>query len=605
MLPPQDPADVDDAASRGHRDASSTEHFGLDEEALALELEYLEVDQSMVSARGVVLPYSILLVALLALMWPFSSWQPCLLWAASFGIYILARRCMSREYASRSIQDRKTHLRAWHRTMLGTSVAFGSIWGSALFIAFPGSPMDLKLLWTMAISMVVAGAPRLLTMPQFLVLVCTMLVFSCAAWLTMESWIGIPMSGALILLGILFMVMARHFHRGLREKFELQLHNEHLTRELSRRNAHLEEANQARTMLLASASHDLRQPVHALGLLMEVIQHTPDPRTAQRRLAMASECVESLSEMLTKLLDFTRMDSGHFVVHQRATPLQDILDDAMRTLGATARGKGLTMFVTQTPMWIHTDPHLLRRMVFNLVSNAIKYTERGSVRLHVERAPEGVVLHVEDTGAGIEAHRLKHIFADYVTSDQPSTRFDTGIGLGLGIVRRCAQLIQSRITVRSEPGGGSCFSIHLGPSVEPCAEPPAGPPPRHQLSGVVAVVENDPAILEGLREMLTEWGFVPVAGSSPTQVQASLVRLKLRPHAILSDLHLGLAVTGFDAIASLRRSTGLTHLPAVILTGDLSPDHLQLAKAQDIRLEHKPMRPARLRELLESMLETA
>lgn len=587
-----------------HDEDASSEHFGLSEQALALELEYLDVDQSMASARGVVLPYSILLVALLALMLPFSSWQPSLVWAASFATYILARWRMNQVYARRSIQERKAHLRAWHRTMLGTSLVFGAIWGAAVLIAFPGTPLDLKLLWTMALTTVVAGAPRLLTMPQFLVLVSTMLVFSCTAWLIEGGWLGISMTGALTLLAGVFIVMAKHYHAGLREKFKLQLQNEHLTRELARRNAYLEQTNQARTMLLASASHDLRQPVHALGLLMGVIQRTSDPLTAQRRLAMASECVESLSEMLTKLLDFTRMDSGHFVVHQRATPLQDILDDAMRTLGATARGKGVMMFVTQTPLWIHTDPHLLRRMVFNLVSNAIKYTTRGSVRLHVEHAPQGVVLHVEDTGVGIEANRLKHIFADYVTSDQPSTRFDTGIGLGLGIVRRCAQLLHSRITVRSEPGQGSCFSIHLGSPVEPGAEAPTGPPPVSQLSGVVAVVENDPAILEGLREMLTEWGFVPVTGSTPGQVQQSLDQSKLRPHAILSDLHLGPSTTGFDAIASLRRSSGLPHVPAVILTGDLSPDHLQQAEAHDIRLEHKPMRPARLRELLEGMLES-
>ncbi len=602
MPPAQDPSGAG-SPSHAHREKSSTEQFGLSEQALALELEYLDVDQSMASARGVVLPYSILLVALLALMLPYSPPEASLVWAASFATYILARHRMNQTYARRTVAERKAHLRAWHRTMISTSIVFGAVWGSAVVIAFPGAPLELKLLWTMALTMVVAGAPRLLTMPQFLVLVATMLVFSCVAWLDDGGWLGVPMAVALTLLGGLFVIMARHFHRGLREKFELQLRNEHLARELASRNTILEQTAQARTMLLAAASHDLRQPVHALGLLMEVIQRTSDPQVARQRLDMASDCVESLSEMLTKLLDFTRMDSGHFLVHRRAIPLQDTLDDAMRTLGATARRKGLMMRVTPTPLWVNTDPHLLRRMVFNLVSNAIKYTEYGSVQLHIERTPQNVILHVEDTGMGIAPNRLKHIFADYVTSDQPSTRFDAGIGLGLGIVRRCAQLLQLSVTVRSQPGEGSCFSIHLGAPVEPDTNAPTGAPPESKLSGVVAVVENDPAILEGLREMLSEWGFVPVAGSTPGHVQHLLSQSKLRPHVILSDLHLGLSVTGFDAIASLRLSTGMAHVPAVILTGDLSPDHLRLAEARDIRLEHKPMRPARLRELLEGLVE--
>lgn len=603
MTPAQDPAGTD-KPSHAHREKAFTEQFGLSEQALALELEYLDVDQSMASARGVVIPYTVLLVALLALMLPYSPSDASLLWAAGFSIYIMARHRMNQVYARRSVAERKAHLRAWHRTMQGTSMIFGAVWGSAVVIAFPGTPLELKLVWTMALTMVVAGAPRLLTMPQFLVLVFTLLVFSCAAWLTEGGWLGVHMAIALALLGGLFVVMARHFHRGLREKFELQLRNEHLARELASRNAVLEQTTQARTMLLAAASHDLRQPVHALGLLMEVIQRTADPQVARQSLVMASDCVDSLSEMLTKLLDFTRMDSGHFLVHKRAIPLQETLDDAMRTLGATARRKGLMMHVTATPLWVNTDPHLLRRMVFNLLSNAIKYTEYGCVHLHIERAPQNVILHVEDTGMGIAPDRLKHIFADYVTSDQPSARFDAGIGLGLGIVRRCAQLLQLRVTVNSQPGQGSCFSIHLGTPVEPATDAPTRAPRMSKLSGVVAVVENDPAILEGLRKMLSEWGFVPVAGSTPGHVQNLLTQSKLLPHVILADLHLGLSVTGFDAIASLRLSTGRAHVPAVILTGDLSPDHLLLAETRDIRLEHKPMRPARLRELLEEMMET-
>ncbi len=583
---------------------STSDVFGLTEEELVRELDYLDLDQSMASSRGVIVPYSLLLVGFLALLLPFASVAQCLVWAAAFASYIAVRWRFNVFYARCGALHRMAHLRRWHRALVASSFLFGILVSVPLWIAFPASPIEIQLIWTVVTVMVVSAAPRLITMRQFVALVLSTATLSCGAWLVWGGHLGLLMATVLSFLSGLFIVLARHWHRGLREKFELHLRNQHLAHELANRNTILEQTAQARTMLLAAASHDLRQPVHALGLLMEVIQRTSDPQVARQRLDMASDCVESLSEMLTKLLDFTRMDSGHFLVHRRAIPLQDTLDDAMRTLGATARRKGLMMRVTPTPLWVNTDPHLLRRMVFNLVSNAIKYTEYGSVQLHIERTPQNVILHVEDTGMGIAPNRLKHIFADYVTSDQPSTRFDAGIGLGLGIVRRCAQLLQLSVTVRSQPGEGSCFSIHLGAPVEPDTNAPTGAPPESKLSGVVAVVENDPAILEGLREMLSEWGFVPVAGSTPGHVQHLLSQSKLRPHVILSDLHLGLSVTGFDAIASLRLSTGMAHVPAVILTGDLSPDHLRLAEARDIRLEHKPMRPARLRELLEGLVET-
>lgn len=586
---------------------STSDAFGLTEEELVHALDFLELEQSMASSSGVIVPYSLLMVAFLALLLLYAPLKPSLAWAGAFGSYIAMRWYVNMRYAACGAAQRKEHLRQWHRLMVTSSFFFGVLVCIPLWIAFPVSPLEIKLVWTMVIAMVVAAAPRLITTRQFLVLVLATASLSSGAWWVWGGSLGPTMAATLSFFSGLLLVITRHSHRGLREKFELHLRNEHLASELARRNAVLEQTTHARTMLLAAASHDLRQPVHALGLLMEVIQRTSDPQTMRRRLAMASDRVESLSEMLTQLLDFTRMDSGHFPVHQRAVPLQEALDDAMRTLGTMALRKGLMMRVTQTPLWVYTDPHLLRRVVFNLVSNAIKYTDRGGVHLHIERAARSVILHVEDSGVGIEADRLEHIFADYVTSDQPSARSHAslGLGLGLGIVRRCAQLLGHRLTVQSEPGQGSCFSIDLGQPVRPDIDAPSHETDVIRLSGVVAVVENDPAILEGLSEMLREWGFVPVAGATCGEVQTLLTELRLRPRLILSDLHLGLPASGFEAIASLRLSTGLADVPAVVLTGDLSPHHLQRAQAQDIRLEHKPMRPARLRELLQGMLEDA
>ncbi len=601
---PQAPADGSPSATVPDPRSTAVQ-YGLSEDQLSIELAYLDVDQSMAGARGVIVPYTIVLVVLLALMLPYSPLAASLVWAASFGTYILARRQMNRRYAAWSVDERKARLRPWHRTMVVTAMVFGAAWGSAALIAFPGSPLELRLLWTLMLTMVVAGAPRLLTMPQFVALVISLLVFTSIAWLGWGGWLGWPMSVALVVLGGLFTVMARHFHRGLSEKFELQLRNEHLARELERRNTQLEQTAQAKTLLLAAASHDLRQPVHALGLLMEVMQRTTEPQALKRRTTMAAECVESLSEMLTNLLDLTRMDSGSFPVSPNVAPLQDTLNDVLRIFRPIARRKGLMLHLGYTTLAVKTDPHLLRRMLFNLVSNAIKYTEEGSVRVRTELIAGEVVLHVEDTGTGIAPERLSDIFKDYVTSDDAaSTRFDTGIGLGLGIVRRCAHLLGHEVFIHSEIGKGSRFSVHLGQPAWPQAVHAGSDRSDRLLPSVVAIVENDPVILEGLSEMLRQWGCQPVAGLTPGQVQGQLEQLRLKPQLILSDLHLGVSASGFEAVDALRRVAGNVSVPAVVLTGDLSPHHQQRAKAQGVRLEHKPLRPARLRKMLGEMLET-
>ncbi|MCW5655237.1 ATP-binding protein [Hydrogenophaga sp.] len=582
---------------------STVARLGLSDAELQSALEYLDVDQSMAGARGVVIPYTIVLIALFALMQPFSPLLPSLVWAGSFATYILTRHRMNRVYASWSEAERKERLRSWHRTLVVTSMVFGGLWGSAVFIAFPGSPNSIHLLWTVAVTTMVAGAPRLLTMPQFVALVSTMLLFTGAAWLAWGGWLGSFMAVALTVLAGLFVVMARHFHRGLREKFELQLRNQHLARELSKRNTTLEQMAQSKTLLLAAASHDLRQPVHALGLLMEIVRRTQEPQTLRRRLTMATDCVESLSEMLTNLLDFTRMDAGQFPVALRSVPLQEVLDETMRTFGPIARRKGLTLRIVQTSASVRSDAHLLHRMLFNLVSNAIKYTHKGWVRVYVEQRDDQVFLHVQDSGSGIAADRLDEVFKDYVTSDAQSLRFDVGIGLGLGIVRRCAALLGHALEVQSMPGEGSRFSIHLGERLLAGKTQAPEIADAVALHGVVAVIENDPVILEGLSEMLRTWGCQPVAGATPHEVLALLDRLHITPKLILSDLHLSLPESGFDAIGSLRQRMGVDHLPAVMLTGDLNPAHQQRARSEQIRLEHKPLRPARLREVLGAMLE--
>jgi len=575
---------------------------------LELELAYLENDQAMSLSRGVIVPHLLVLVAFLWLMSPYAAPWASVLWALGFALFLAVRVHMNAQYAQLSVAERKLHVHHWRRVAVANAFVFGSLLGAAALFAFPDSPLEIQLLWTLILTMVVAAAPRLVTFSQFIALASPPLIFLCVAWLYWSDEPGSSIAPALMMLAVPFLLLAQHFHRDQRKAFELQIRLEELSTDLALQNTAMERLARKKNLLLASASHDLRQPVHALGLLMEATKQSKDAKTLRRRHAMATSNVATLAEMLTSLLDFARMEDDSLPVKMQPTPLQSILDEVARIYEPVARQKSLRLRVhpLQSPVHAHADPYLLRRVLFNLVSNAIKYTRTGDVDVDVDielvHAHQEITIRVKDTGIGIAPDRLEDMFRDYATGSADAPLPDRGIGLGLGIVRRSADLMGHRVSVRSRLGKGSCFSVHLGQATSPIGVSGASPSSFSPQLQVVALVDDDTASLEGMVEALRLWGYVPVAATSASQVLRMLETLKLEPQLIVVDLHLGQEADGFDAIAALRSLPGASQLPAIMITGDLGHDPERRCRAEHIRLEYKPVPPARLREILGGML---
>lgn len=571
---------------------------GRDEAAVAKTLAYQEVDQSMMSTRRIVVSSLVTLVFLLPILMRTVPLGYCIAWALLFLAYIGARRWLTRSYFRLTVEQRQARMDWWPRAMQGTSLTFGLVWGTAAMIAFPYSSTDWKFFWTLAEAMILSVSARTLTLPQFYAMLGVSRSLMCIAWLVWGGELGILVAGGLIALSLFFVQMSRHNRAGLVERSRLLVRNEDLAQALQQQNKLLEHAADSKTALLAAASHDLRQPVHALGLSMELMS-AADPAALHRRLHSARACVDSLGDMLTNLLDFTRLDLGTFPSEPKATPLMPILDQLRQSFELVASRKRLSLYVVDTEVAVWTDVHLLRRMLFNLVSNALKFTRHGSVKVDVLLSNGQVTVQVIDTGCGIPEEHRAEIFLDYVTSRVKAAGWDEGIGLGLGIVRRGAKLLGHSISVDSTVGKGSTFSLHLGQATD---EPPAANVSQatgdDQAGGVVAVVENDPLILENLLDTLKSWGYEPIGGESPAQVQAVLGALQLAPRLILSDLHLGHDADGFDAVRTIRVAMEDKAIPAVILTGDLSPVHEERARAHDVMLAYKPLQPLRLKELI-------
>lgn len=371
------------------------------------------------------------------------------------------------------------------------------------------------------------------------------------------------------------------------------------TADLAAQRQAAEAAVQAKSRFLAAASHDLRQPLHALSLLVAALK---ERLTSNDTLHLARQIEASalaMQTLLNGLLDLSRLDAGVVQANPQCFPLMRLLQGLQRQYAPIAAEKGLTLQVRPTQAWVQTDPVLLERILGNLLANAIRYTDSGWVALGTRLEQDHLRVEVWDTGPGIPPAYQERIFEEYFQLQNPERARDKGLGLGLAIVARLARLLGTPINLDSTPGRGSCFSLRL-PICAPQAQTPEpeGPPTGTALQdALVAFIDDDPGILEAMVLLLDEWGVEVAAGTDVAQVQADLAQLGRRPDVIVADYRLGGGCTGIEAIAALRRAFG-ADIPALLVTGDTAPETIRAIQASGLPVLHKPLKPAKLRALL-------
>ncbi len=389
-------------------------------------------------------------------------------------------------------------------------------------------------------------------------------------------------------LWIVLVSASLRFGRTLHREALTRLHNEDLVRELREKHVLAEAANAAKSRFFAAASHDLRQPLQAMGLYLSVLQG--DGPT----LARMGECMDALDRLLAQVMDLSRLDSGQTTAHPEPLALQPLLQRLADTYEAAARKKGLQLRVHPTTAWAQSDPVLLERVLANLLTNAIRYTERGGVLLGVRRQGAGLRLCVADTGIGIPPEAHEAVFEEFVQLDNAERNPERGHGLGLPTVRRIAALLGHPVGLRSCVGRGSVFTLDL-----PAAQPSDAPAPRTQpaaagrLQGRVLVVEDNSLARDALVALLDGWGLeVTAVHDAP----GALLALRTTAFdAVLSDWRLPGAD---DGLAVLRQAQALQPglKLAAMITGE---DTQRMAEAPpDFPVLRKPVRPLRLRALL-------
>ncbi|HXV40431.1 MAG TPA: ATP-binding protein [Steroidobacteraceae bacterium] len=363
----------------------------------------------------------------------------------------------------------------------------------------------------------------------------------------------------------------------------------HMVRVLHAAQTEAERANVAKTRFLATASHDLRQPLQTLQLLNAALRRRVSDAEARELLAREREAVDAMTGLLNSLLDVSRLEAANIQPQIEEFGLEGLFDALRNEFGAIAEARNLEFSVTAVARGLRTDRTLLRQLLENLVGNAIKYTETGSVRLACRPDGNGLVITVTDTGIGIPAGRLDRIFDEYYQIGQSG---HYGVGLGLAIVKRIAALLDLGITVASEPGHGTEFRVAIPAALVTQAarpEPAAAAATVTAASGaVILLVEDDDAVRGATELYLRAIGHKPIATASLAEAESALASGDRVPDLIISDYHLGGGETGIDAIVSVRKRVGRT-LPALLLSGDTSTAMRQLADLPACRILNKPV----------------
>jgi signal transduction histidine kinase/ActR/RegA family two-component response regulator len=387
---------------------------------------------------------------------------------------------------------------------------------------------------------------------------------------------------------------------GARDQLEYQVTR--ATQALREKKNEAEMANQAKSRFLAAASHDLRQPTHALGMFITRLAQLPHDAQTRQLIGNLEASVQAMQSLLDGLLDISRLDAQVIQVTKRPFAVQGLFDQLNQVLSQTALEQGLHLRLRASPLWVLSDATLLYRVLLNLVGNALRYTERGGVlvacRLHA--GGRQVRIEVWDSGIGIAPEHLESVFKEFYQVANPARNRNKGLGLGLNIVQRSCQLLEHPLQVVSRVGAGTRFTLVL-PLAQPVAQ--VGLPAQTGLSASddlqgrrVLVVEDDALVRAALVGLLQTWGLTVHEAEGLAQARQWL-RSGVVPDVIISDYRLDDVHNGIDVVMQLRTMLGMP-IAACLMSGDTDVALMHAAQSAGLTLLHKPVRPAKLRSLL-------
>ena len=486
----------------------------------------------------------------------------------------------------------------------------GCTWGAASVVFFTPENMQLFVILTL----IIIGL-TITSMAALSAFLWAYYAYAIPAMLPI-IWRYMSMSDqAYNVFGILMLIFivtlfpfARVNHRTLRQSIMLRFENIELVQQLTVQKEKAdqarqiaEEANVAKTKFLAAASHDLRQPLHAIGLFLGALEDRVEKEDQKLIVQKIQKSSHSLSDLLDSLLDISKLDAGVVQSEPKFFFIQDLLNVLEHEFEPYANEKDLSLKFVKTKICLFTDYSILDRIMRNLISNAIRYTNKGGIVVGCRRHKGKILLAVYDTGIGIHDDEMEEVFREFHQLHNPERDRSKGLGLGLAIVKRMAQLLNAPLLTVSIPNKGSMFGIVM-------SEAPASEQTeivsRQTVNPVlfdgklVLVVDDEMEIRESLSELLQSWHCKVIASASGEEAVQALNNGKVIPDIILADYRLRDSETGNDVIRKIQSMCTNHTIPAIIITGDTAPDRIKEANASGYKILHKPVSPNELRLLM-------
>ena len=534
-------------------------------------------------------------------------------WGTLF-VAIWALRLATLRRYTRSEHTRRDAERWLHWWTLG-ALASGAAWGAAVWLLFTHGRMHQQTaLLIIAYSYCVGAIPLLATQYRvFLAFISLSFVPTIARIATAGGDDNLVLAGVIFLTWLMTAMLGRAYrntfdgviHLKVRtEQLAVQLQQEKAAADAARRVA--ETANRAKTQFFAAASHDLRQPLHAMGLFAEALRaKSRGDEEVTHLVNSINSSVDALEGLFGELLDITRIDTGGVDVQPQHFALRDLFQRLKLQYEPTAFEKGLALRFRGAHHAAHADPVLVDRIVRNLLSNAIRYTEDGGVLVSARRRGEHVLVQVRDTGVGIAPSEQSRVFDEFyqVNGRRPlAANQAKGLGLGLSIVQRLARLMNAPLALASAPGRGSVFTLTLPIGrLAPAALPPVSG--LRSTLGLtlerrrIVIVEDEAAVREGLIVLLRGWGATVDAFDTLEAVQSWAQGTPPAPDLAIVDYRLPDGRTGVEALKALRDTFGAA-LPAILVTGSTMTGHEEEAERHDFHLLIKPVAPNKLRAMI-------
>lgn len=533
----------------------------------------------------------------------FSRMEPSLANAAVVFVGLMTGQTLARLWLHRTYAHRQRPEHEWRRWALwfsigsfvgGTTIGVGTAW------LLPPGRINFELIALPVIFAITSGAVGAFAAypPAFYAFM------SAVSWAPV-LWLFAQGDTLHITMGVLYIMwfvavteLARRSGKVFSEAIRLRFENLDLVSDLRHKKALAEEANAAKSRFLAAASHDLRQPVHALSLFVAAAQAQPINSETRELLDHIDDSVRSMGQLFNGLLDISRLDAGVVEVNRASFSLQSLVRNVAREFEAQAKAKRLELRTHAPDVFVESDPLLLERVLRNVVANAVTYTTRGGVLIGCRRRGRIVRLEVWDTGWGIATQERERVFEEFYQVGNPERDRTKGVGLGLAIVRRLTTLLDHRIELRSQPGTGTCFVIELPRSKAPSIAASSHSMPaisgQPRASGLILVLDDEIAIQLAMKTLLESWGYTVIAAGSGDEMLERIAAAVEVPCLIVCDYRLRGVETGTAAVEKLRAEFN-DEIPAMLITGDTAPDRIREAEASGFLLLHKPVPNSKLR----------